>query len=117
MIKTMTFSDFLDEFTEDRKNQFSYAGKRALFEELERIEEDTGERIECDVIALCCDYTEYKNATECIEEAGYTGFTFAEDENETKEERNERLEWEAFKWLSDHTQVIDFGTGIIVQNF
>ena len=55
----VTFSDFCNAFrNHDRDNQFSYAGKRALFEYFEAYEEDTGESLELDVIALCCDYTE-----------------------------------------------------------
>lgn len=41
-----------------RDAQFSYEGKRALFDYLEGYEESTGDSIELDVIALCCDYTE-----------------------------------------------------------
>ena len=39
----------------ERMNNFSYDGLKALFEYLEDYEEDTGEEIELDVIALCCD--------------------------------------------------------------
>jgi len=42
----------------DRGNQFSYEGLGILFNELEQYEVDTGEKIELDVIALCCDYSE-----------------------------------------------------------
>lgn len=48
----------------NRTNNFTYAGLNALFEYLEQYEEDTGEEIELDVIAICCDFTEYKNLTE-----------------------------------------------------
>lgn len=43
-----------------RKDQFSYEGRKALFEYLESLAEDTGTPIELDVIALCCDYSEEK---------------------------------------------------------
>jgi hypothetical protein len=32
-----------------------------LFDYLEEYEESTGEDIEFDMVALCCDYTEYEN--------------------------------------------------------
>jgi hypothetical protein len=55
----LTFSDFCDAFrTMDRDNQFTYAGKRALFDYIEDYEAQTGEPIELDIIALCCEYTE-----------------------------------------------------------
>ena len=42
----------------DRKENFSYEGLKALFEYFEQYEESTGEEIELDVIAICCEYAE-----------------------------------------------------------
>jgi len=67
MKQTVNFSQFCDSFSEDRKNQFSYKGKRALFDYLEEYEESTGEEIELDTIALCSEYTEYENLKELQE--------------------------------------------------
>lgn len=47
-----------------RPDNFSYAGQEALFDYLEEYEESTGEEVELDVIALCCDYSEYENLEE-----------------------------------------------------
>lgn len=47
-----------------RGNQFSYEALKALFEYLEDYEADTGEQIELDVIALCCEFTEYEDIEE-----------------------------------------------------
>lgn len=59
MFQSVNFSSFCDSFRVlDRQDQFTYAGKRILFDYLEQYEEDTGESIEFDVIALCCDYVE-----------------------------------------------------------
>jgi len=59
MKQSINLNQFQDAFTNmGRKDQFSYGGLKALFEYLESYEEDTGEEIELDVIALCCDYTE-----------------------------------------------------------
>ena len=41
-----------------RKDNFSYDGLKILFDYLEELEQDTGEEMELDVIALCCDYAE-----------------------------------------------------------
>jgi hypothetical protein len=41
-----------------RMDQFSYEGLKVLFDYLDNLSEDTGEPIELDVIALCCDYYE-----------------------------------------------------------
>lgn len=59
MKTTVNFSQFCDTFRSmDRNNQFTYEGKRVLFDFLESIEEDTGKELELDVIALCCEYAE-----------------------------------------------------------
>ena len=60
MKKTITFNDFVDEFRGSQyENQFSYDGKRALFEYLEEIEGQDKEEMELDIVAICCDFTEY----------------------------------------------------------
>lgn len=42
----------------DRRENFSLYGLRALFEYLEDLEDDIGEEMELDVIALCCEFSE-----------------------------------------------------------
>lgn len=64
MIEHINFSQFVDSFSEQYKNNFSYEGKRALFDYLEEYEESTGEELELDPIAFCCEYTEYENMKE-----------------------------------------------------
>ena len=64
MKTTVTEYDFCDWFAQHRPNNFSYEGRKALFEMLESYEEDTGEEIEFDPIAFCCEYTEYENIEE-----------------------------------------------------
>jgi hypothetical protein len=65
MKHTVNFYNFERSFVDmNRDNNFSYAGKKALFDYLEEYEDSTGEEIELDVIALCGDFTEYENAAE-----------------------------------------------------
>ena len=65
MKEEVNFSTFCDRFKSmDRDNNFSYDGKKALFDYLEQYEKDTGEAIEFDCIALCCEYTEYESLEE-----------------------------------------------------
>ena len=67
MYMHITETNFKDAFNKMRPNQFSYEALTALFEHLEDLEEDTGQQIELDVIAICCDYTEMslKEISEC----------------------------------------------------
>lgn len=50
---------FRDAFQKmDRLSNFSYNGLEVLFDYLEEYSECTGEPVELDVIALCCEYSE-----------------------------------------------------------
>lgn len=72
MKKSINRYEFCDEFRKmNRDNNFSYKGKNALYDYLEGYEEDTGEEMELDIIALCCEFTEYENLKEFQKE--YSG--------------------------------------------
>ena len=64
MKQTVTECAFMDAFDYCRSENFSCEGRRALFNYFEELEEDTGEEIEFDVIAICCDFTEYEDLKE-----------------------------------------------------
>ena len=62
MVRTINKYEFGDAFKEGQyKNNFSYEGLDALFEYLEELEDGIGEEISFDVVAIACDYSEYKN--------------------------------------------------------
>ena len=97
MKENVSFSDFLDKFESmGRKDQFTYDGKKALFDHLEQLEEETGQEIELDVIAFCCEYSEY----ESIEEV-----------------QKELNDIEDLDDLRNNTTVIEFDTGLIIQDY
>tara|TARA_R100000008_G_scaffold36232_1_gene20662 strand:+ start:261 stop:560 length:300 start_codon:yes stop_codon:yes gene_type:complete len=62
----LTLSYFMDRFNKVRPKNFSYEGLEALYNYLEQLSEDTGEDIELDVIAICCEYTEYDSLEEVL---------------------------------------------------
>ena len=64
MKTTATITDFVNAFEKLRPSNFSYEGLESLYNYLTDYEQDTGEEIELDVIALCCDYSEYKDLEE-----------------------------------------------------
>ena len=68
MIDTIEQYQFTDWFMKHRPNDFSYEGTKALFNYLEEIEEDSGEPMEFDPIAFCCEYDEYESIQECLEQ-------------------------------------------------
>jgi len=111
MKEQVSFCDFTDRFhSHDRQDQFSYEGKRALFDYLEELENDCDCEIELDIIALCCEYTEYESAVDCINDAGYD-FAPCDDVDEHDQEED------CLDYLRNNTQVIEFDGGIIIQNF
>jgi hypothetical protein len=63
MKTTVSRYDFERAFADyNRKEDFSYEGLRLLFDYLEEYEESTGEEVELDVIAICCEYNEESTA-------------------------------------------------------
>ena len=98
MKQNVNFSMFVESFGEaGRGKQFSYKGLCALYEYLTDLEEDLGEELELDVIAICCDYAEYGSIEEALADYGF-------------ESRNE---------LEDRTTVIPIpeSDGIIIEVF
>ena len=71
IIQRVTESQFIDAFKswDTYKSNFSYEGLKALYEELEQVAEcsDSG-TFELDVVAICCDYTEFENFKEFQEQ-------------------------------------------------
>ena len=62
MKKTISENEFVYEFKEmGREDNFSDYGLRQLFNYLEDYSEDTNTEIELDVIAICCEFTEYES--------------------------------------------------------
>jgi hypothetical protein len=59
MKQTVNFNSFVDAFNNaGRQGQFSYEALEAIFGYIEDYEQDSGEEIELDVIALCREWTE-----------------------------------------------------------
>jgi len=106
---TVTESLFLQSFKQVRPDQFSRAALVALFEYLEEVDRESGSEMELDVIALCCDWTEYANAIEAAE-ASYA----SEDVNNEKAGVSDR---KALEYLNDETTVLEFEGGVLVLNF
>jgi hypothetical protein len=70
MKQTIGLSQFTDAFMSLRPKNFTYEGLEILFNGLEEFEEETGDDMELDVIALCCDFCEM-SINEIIEAYGY----------------------------------------------
>lgn len=108
MKQTLTTDQAANLLVADDNAGWSYAGARALVEHLESIEDDTGEEMEFDAVALRCDFSEYESAREAAEEYGWEPDEDAD---------NDDAEKAAAEWLADRTTVISFNGGVIVQQF
>lgn len=67
MITQVNFNDFVDAFKAHERDNFTYEGLAALFEWLEEVEACSADPVELDVIALCCEYTEYDSALDAVQ--------------------------------------------------
>ena len=84
MIDTITKYSFQDAFHKmGRKDQFSYEGLDALFDYFEMLEEDTDQQIELDVIAICCEYSEYDSLKDFQNDYGDEYESLEDIENNT----------------------------------
>jgi hypothetical protein len=108
MIQTLTTGQAANLLCADQYSKWSYAAARALVEYLEELEDETGEPIEFDAVAIRCDWSEYESALQAAIEFG-----FEPDWNEDEDEREES----ALAWLQDQTQVIEFEGGVVVAAF
>lgn len=106
IIQNIDESIFVSVFDEwNRSENFSVCARRALFAYLDELSDDTGEDIQLDVIALCCEWAEYPTVIEAAEEYGKT----FEDEDDPEET--------ALEWLRNRTTVIEHDAGILMAQF
>ncbi len=75
MMEYVLEHEFVNRFAiMDRKENFSVEGRQALFAYFEQLEEDTGEEIQFDCIAICCEYNEYVDIQDFRQQQeGYKG--------------------------------------------
>jgi len=108
MKTTVSLYDFRREFEQCRPDNFSYQGLGILFEYFEEYENDTGEEMECDVIAICCDFSE--DSFENIADQYDIELDLEMDEDYQKQQVIEHLEGEG-------AYIGDSINGIIYRNF
>lgn len=92
---------------DDDNAGWSWDGAEALIGYLENLEDSLGKPIEFDPVALRCAYSEYSSALEAAQDYGF----ISEDEDE------DEIESAALEYLQDRTTVIQFYTGVIIEQF
>lgn len=118
MKTTLTTSQAAHELIDDKNANWSPAGAFSLVEYLEELEEDTGETIEFDPVAIRCDWSEYASLEDFRNEY------FADDKQareaigaEAGDEDDEELDTLTAEYIRDNGELIEFDSGIIVSSF
>ncbi len=83
MKTTVTLDAFREAFKRMERDNFSYEGLEALYEFLTALEGGIGEKLELDVIAFCCEYTEFDNLKEYNEAYNKTHKKIVDIQNDT----------------------------------
>ena len=125
MKQTVTESMFIDSFTGGYKDNFSYEGRKALFEWLEELDDSCGIETELDPIALCCEYTEYDSIEDFRSEyedfpdtCPYCAEGVIESAGWTCPDCEQSLhKYPDIESIREETTVIEFDSGIIIQDF
>lgn len=106
MIAQVKKLEFIQEFQAIRPDNFSYDGLSALYDNFEEFENDTGENVSFDPIAICCEFSEYESALEAARQ--YTS------ESAWAAMTHENANESALNWLYDHTHVIQLDNGAVI---
>ena len=102
MKTTISRYDFERAFVDaNRKENFSYEALGLLFDYFESYEEETGQEIELDVIAICCEYSEDTVAD--IARNYSIDLNDADPEADDYEDQCRQI---VFDYLSDRTSVV-----------
>ena len=117
MKTTVNKFDFINAFDlADRAgvgNNFSYEALGLLFEYFEQYEEDTGEQIELDVTAICCEF--YEETTAHI--ASSYSIDLTDDDGEDTLTNKEKADV-VREYLADNTNLIgETATGFVYAGF
>ena len=99
IIQELSKNDFVSAFKDSsRADNFTFTSEalEALFDFFDELSDDTGEAMTLDIVAICCDFTEYESIEAVA--ADYPDI-------------------ESFDDLQDHTMAIEFDGGIVFQSF
>ncbi len=111
---TLNTSDIAGSLYADDNASWSWIGAKAMAEYLEELEEQTGEELELDVVAIRCDFAEW----ESLSDWAHDYFSNAWEELGLDESaETEEFEAAARAYIEDHGQLVEFSGGVIVSSF
>jgi hypothetical protein len=108
MKQTLSTGQVADALRRDENARWSYEAAHALAEYYENLETETGIEIELDVVAIRCDWSEYKTANEIAE-----AYDIAFDGDE------EDVEDVVLEYVNERSEIIKLpnGAGYILRSF
>lgn len=114
MKQTLTTYQIADALYGDQYAGWTRSGAYALAVYLEDLEEDLGEEMELDVVAIRCDFSEYPSLQAWAEDY----FSEYEDalgltEESTDDDRDDCIR----DFILNHGQLVEFTEGVIVSQF
>lgn len=110
----MNTSQMAGILVEDEYANFSYSGAKALIEYLEDLEEDMGEEMEFDKVAIRCEFSQYDSLMDWAKEYFTDWKKDLDIEDDMEEDEVDEIIREH---IQDHGPLIEFDSGIIVGEF
>ena len=123
MKQTLTTYQAADILSNDENSSFTRAGAFALVEYLEALEDETGEEMDFDSVAIRCDWSEYADLMEwgkyhfsdMMDAISKLSLTLNDEGRvaESDDEVDDRIR----DFIRDNGELIEFDGGIIVSSF
>lgn len=117
MKMTLTRADIASALQNDEGSSFSHYGALTLADHLMELEENLGEEIEFDAVAIRCDFSEYQYPQMWAEDyfSGdiWEGMGIELTGDETEDEQEALIR----DYVEDHGTLLTFAGGVIVSNF
>jgi len=101
----------------DEYASWSYAGARAIVEYLEQIEDETGQDIAFDAVAIRCDYSEWDSLTVWADAYFGSDSDWLEEVGADTETAPDDLDDLVRDYIRDRGDLIEFNGGVIVSSF
>jgi len=121
MKTTLNTSDIARALKSDEYAAWTWNGARALAEYMEQLEEDTGEEMELDTVAIRCDFSESASLQDWLKEyQGEDCLAVALERagiDLNGDEEDEEIDDLIRSFIQDHGTAIEFDGGIIVSSF
>lgn len=123
MKKTLSTYEAAELLAADDNANWSRAGAFALVEHLEQIEDDTGEEIEFDAVAIRCDYSQFDDLETWAKEYFGTDYlleaceAMSIDEDIATSDDPDMIADAIREYIRDRGDLVEFDGGVIVNSF